>query len=371
MKGVRIFLKGDSFPLVSWYAIVGFFEGQVVLTREPDDFSILCEFVPAPYRSGSAYGPVQYKQEKIWKIVINVSDDAQTFPNGNKAALYTYEAIIIHELLHEFWYVAGLGDIHDRNFGVRDNVQVYQILKQKVGSMGLASLFKKPRANSSGAKVHAMKIILEAGHSKKFPGMVGIIKENDKVREIVRIAQKVLAAEGFEVLIVPDDLGGDSANDNLVRKIEWINQHAGKKDFLISVHCNAFSSPEAVGTEVWYFGGSDYSKQIAVQYADLLSQITESPNRGVFPDTSSRLGRLGIIRSTKPIALLSENGFVTNPQDAAKPAGLYAEAIHRFIHSFTGKTHVDQPDIPSVPDLHWEDKYKNLKSEIQRVLHEL
>lgn len=115
-------------PIEMNYAnVVSFFKNTIEFTSD-DNYHITCEFTEGKYRSGSAYGQTQYDKEGIWKIIITVSDYSYVFPSGNSARLWTYEQILIHEILHELWFAARLGDIHEKNFGVLDNQKVYDYL---------------------------------------------------------------------------------------------------------------------------------------------------------------------------------------------------------------------------------------------------
>lgn len=142
---LQIKLTGDSRP-VHWKAVRNFFLKQIDFAKE-GDWHILCELSPGPFRAGHAYGPTQFKRDGYWKITVDLSEEPSRSPNGNPNRFYTYEEIIIHEILHELWWVAGLGDIHDhktakrpRGLGVRDNNDVFEILKAKI-TKPLHSLF--------------------------------------------------------------------------------------------------------------------------------------------------------------------------------------------------------------------------------------
>lgn len=210
-----------------------------------------------------------------------------------------------------------------------------------------------------------MKIILDPGHDPKFIGARAIFDEVTKARQIVALAEKQLKQCGFNVVVVPDGLGGRNGHENLIYKIEWINKHSTSKDILISVHCNAGGGE---GTEVFYYDGDRFSLGVAQVYSNLLSEITNSPNRGAKPDTASRAGRLGIIKDTNPIpALLSENGFVDSHADANKPPELYAEALHQIIHRIT---HTECNQVISLKD-NYEQKYYALKDGLNNLIKTL
>lgn len=165
-------------------------------------------------------------------------------------------------------------------------------------------------------------LIIEAGHDPKFQGSAG---EVDWVRQVIAELRNFC-----DFTLVPDGLGGGTGNGNLINKINWINQNSGPNDFLISVHENAGGG---TGNEVWYFGGSDYSKNKAITFSEFMKETTGRPNRNAHPDTSNRWGRLGIIRDTEPSAWLVEAGFGDAPGNADEAVGpkAYARGIAKFI----------------------------------------
>lgn len=83
----------------------------------------------------------------------------------------------------------------------------------------------------------------------------------------------------------------------------------------VSVHCN--SGPEtAKGVEAWYRSGDTFSLLLAQRWLRELDELVDSPLRirGIYPDTSNRHGRLGVLHG-HPVgvrAVLLEAGFISN-----------------------------------------------------------
>ncbi len=169
------------------------------------------------------------------------------------------------------------------------------------------------------------KVILEAGHDKVFQGAVGFRNEVDVSRLIQRQTLALLEGTEIKVLAVPE-VGGKSSIDNLKRKIAWINNNSTSRDLLISLHLNAGGG---TGVEVFYT--SNKNKDLAVEYSKILSTITGLRDRGAKPDTLTQHKRLAILRETRPLALLSENGFVDSKIDSASPSGKFAYALFLFL----------------------------------------
>ena len=97
------------------------------------------------------------------------------------------------------------------------------------------------------------------------------------------------------------------------------------------------------------------SKLIAKTLIDKYCDITGYKNRGAKPDTSTRHGRLGWIRDTKPWATLIECCFIDNKDDMKKfEVDMVAYAIYEGVC-----------DIFNVPPV------KESKEEIKRKIFEL
>ena len=154
-------------------------------------------------------------------------------------------------------------------------------------------------------------IILNAGHSLSDPGAITLYgKESDfniKIRDAV-IPE--LKRQGFEVIPVPDDY-------DLKKSISYVNEITTNiNDALaISIHQNTGGS---YGAEVYYYGGSNSSKEIATKFINAYCKETGLKNRGVKSDTTTRHGKLGWIRNTNVWAILPECGFIDNESDVKK-----------------------------------------------------
>jgi len=150
------------------------------------------------------------------------------------------------------------------------------------------------------------KIIIDIGHDLHDPGAVANnTTEHNEARAIVFAAAEKLQKIGAPFVIVPENL-------NLQNKIFWTNANATQNDFLISVHLNAAANFEASGTSVYFCDGENGAQSFAQTLAEKFSEILKIPNRGARGDTTTRHGRLGIIRDTAPHAFLVEMGFLTN-----------------------------------------------------------
>lgn len=148
-------------------------------------------------------------------------------------------------------------------------------------------------------------IYITAGHSSTDPGAVANGTTEHTV--VKGIAERLVQRNSKTLKLVPIGPG-------LRERIAWINTHTHKDDLLISLHMNS-ANPLAHGAEIFYQGGSESDKQEASRYIKIYSNKTELWNRGAKTDYSTRHGRLGIIRDTKPRAFLIELGFISNMED--------------------------------------------------------
>lgn len=197
-----------------------------------------------------------------------------------------------------------------------------------------------------------IKLFVDLGHSVKWPGADGVKSEVAWNRSIFPELINELDQSYWEVIQVPDTFLADlSSNMNLTRRINWINARSTEKDFLISLHGNAASSPNVRGVTTCYMGGSDYARLEAIKLSKSYSDITGVPvwQTGEFADTRSRFGRLGMVRDTKPFALLIEAGFVTNKDDMAVSPVSAARGIANYYNSFNPK-HVAHMPTNQQPD---------------------
>lgn len=167
-----------------------------------------------------------------------------------------------------------------------------------------------------------MKVYLSAGHSG---GEVGAVangtNEETECKRIVEEAIEICQKAGFKTVYkVPTDL-------KLASRINWINTNIPVGDTLvIDVHMNS-ASALAKGAEYYFFRGNDYAQRTASNQLKQWCKDTGIASRGIFPDTDTRHGRLGIIADTKPFVLLLEMGFITNTDDLEKVRKKAARAL--------------------------------------------
>lgn len=184
-------------------------------------------------------------------------------------------------------------------------------------------------------------IYLDAGHSISDPGATsGAEIEGQHARNVRDLLIPLLRQHGFTVMVVPDNL-------NLGQTISWINSTAKKLEdgFAFAIHLNSNSGTPGVGSESWYCYGApgaettETAKKLVQTIQDKYAEISGFKNRGTFPDTSARFGRLGFVRDTKCYAGLIELCFINNHTEIERLKNNYqliAEALCRGIRAAFG-----------------------------------
>lgn len=186
-------------------------------------------------------------------------------------------------------------------------------------------------------------LLIDTGHSVKYPGASGIKKEVEWVRAIAEALVNKIDTKQWNVVRVPDTYPGETSQTTLIKRINWINSHSGSGDMLISIHANAADKkPHIRGVSVCYKGGvkgdniqiTKHCKMQALALSAAYRDATGVPyfNSGEMQDANGRYGRLGMVRDTKPFSLLIECGFVGNAQDMAVSAESAAQGIANYIN---------------------------------------
>lgn len=181
-------------------------------------------------------------------------------------------------------------------------------------------------------------LFIDTGHSAKWPGAMGLVKEHEWVRLIADALPMFLHPSKYDLVRVPDKFATDwSANRNLSNRISWINKEYARRrqnGIVISIHGNSGPS-SANGIEVAYMGGTSADKPAEELARDVANAtgLKIRRERGIVDDRTTRHGRLGMVRDTTPLALLVECGFVSSPVDMAVPAAKYAQGIANFLNT--------------------------------------
>lgn len=159
-------------------------------------------------------------------------------------------------------------------------------------------------------------VVLDPGHGGPDPGAVGVsgLREADANLSISFKAARLLRAYRWSPLVYLTH-GGEGCS--LSGRCAFAN--GSNADMFVSIHCNAHTTPNARGFEVWTTPGVTGADQIATSIFNALStEFPDVPGRSDWADNDpDKETSFYVLGHTAMPAVLVEFGFVTNPDDAA------------------------------------------------------
>jgi N-acetylmuramoyl-L-alanine amidase len=152
------------------------------------------------------------------------------------------------------------------------------------------------------------KFVIDWGHGGSDPGAVGNgLKEKDLTMKIGKMIGDMLGEyEGVQVIYTRTS----DCYLSLEERAEIANK--AKADFFLSVHINAGGG---TGFESYIYNGEVSAKTIAYQnviHAEIMKAIGNVKDRG------KKRANYAVLRLTNMPAILTENLFIDNPNDATK-----------------------------------------------------
>lgn len=153
-----------------------------------------------------------------------------------------------------------------------------------------------------------MKLYLDPGHGGRDPGAVGNgLQEKEVVLDLAkRIEQMLLGYSRAEVKL--------SRSSDITKSLTARTNEANKwgADFFLSLHCNAFNG-NARGYEDFVFNKL-HRNAVTLKHQKTLHNMVANqiglPNRGM------KKANFHVLRESNMPAVLTENGFIDNPDDA-------------------------------------------------------
>jgi len=155
-----------------------------------------------------------------------------------------------------------------------------------------------------------MKIFIDPGHGGKDPGAVGSgLQEKDIVLPLALSLVEKLKNYECETKLSRDKDVYVSLSDRAMAANAW------GANLFFSIHVNAFATPEPNGYEDYTYPSvgvatQNIRKAIHLHIAKVWTAVSRM-NRGM------KTKNLQVLRETAMPAVLVENGFISNPQDAA------------------------------------------------------
>ena len=193
-----------------------------------------------------------------------------------------------------------------------------------------AMLYLTFMANFSAAEASSMPItqktvIVDAGHGGDDGGAIGIdgTVEKDINLDIALKLEKILKFYGFNVIMTrtQDVMTCDDGLDSLrKRKISDIHNRfelmrKNPDAIFISVHQNKFEDSSQHGTQVFYSGNDERSKELAEAIQTSVTLILQRKNDRVVKKSGSGIY---LLYHAKIPAVLVECGFISNSDEVKK-----------------------------------------------------
>ena len=162
-----------------------------------------------------------------------------------------------------------------------------------------------------------IKVFIDQGHNPTNPnaGAEGNgLREQDIVYEVGRrLALLLNANPNYEARLSrnsPTEILGNSTAESLRLRVDAANSWGA--DIFISIHANASEISTASGVEGYVYAIPSSAYNLSEVFLEQLSLITGLTNRGTFARPT-----LYVLRKTAMPAVLTEIGYITNPNDAA------------------------------------------------------
>lgn len=193
--------------------------------------------------------------------------------------------------------------------------------EKAVSLPGAGLFFRGEKKNVKSGEENQPVIVIDAGHGGNDPGKVGVDGQLEKEinLSIVRKLKRYLEMNGVTVVLTrEDDKGLYQTGDkhkksaDMKKRVEIINQ--ARPEVMVSIHQNSYHQPEISGAQVFYFGKSEEGK--------IFAQLMQKRFDYVLGEKNTRQakanGNYYLLTHSKPVSLIVEAGFLSNPEEAKK-----------------------------------------------------
>ncbi len=177
-------------------------------------------------------------------------------------------------------------------------------------------------------------IFLDAGHGDKggdFGACYDNTRESDITLKFAQALELELMKLGYRVLQTREKTVSDLPMTNhslgdLPARVDMANKNMA--NLYISLHCNASTSSQASGMEIYYYPTSWASEKLAYWIENEIKYIkkvkkaktipAEKPKMWDFGDRGTKRGRFYVLSQTNCPAVLIETLFLSNIEDRAR-----------------------------------------------------
>jgi N-acetylmuramoyl-L-alanine amidase len=211
---------------------------------------------------------------------------------------------------------------------------------------------------------------VDAGHGGSDPGAVasGVVREAGITLSVASKLTGALRVQGHNIF----ETRTEDVSVGLDERIAIWTPH--DLDFVISVHCNSFTTIEARGHEVWYQHGDSSSVALAAEVNREIANTWggDLPNRGLKAGSPETRTNWYTFQGGKQADILVELAFLSNPLDfeLLKPelhhvwAGAIADGVKAYLN-----VQPDEEEIALRPTDY--DKMLNRQSVNERLIQYL
>ena len=187
-------------------------------------------------------------------------------------------------------------------------------------SIGFAVRGGVKMASSEQVEIAAERpcVIIDAGHGGKDPGKVGVdgSLEKDINLQIARKLQRFLVMADVDVVLTRESDAGLYDEDAPNKKVQDMKNRASiieekKPDLTVSIHQNSYHEEYVHGAQVFYYAGSEESKELAGRIQQVMALDLDPDNTRQAKANDSYY----LLKKTSSPIVIVECGFLSNPEE--------------------------------------------------------
>lgn len=196
-----------------------------------------------------------------------------------------------------------------------------KVLEMTMSVMLLLGFFllSQEAASAVSQEETAKKIVIDAGHGGRDPGMVGTegVEEKGINLAIAQKLENLLEENGFEVIMTRNSDEGlyeeDAQNkkaQDMQRRCEIIKE--AEPLLTVSIHQNSYSDPSVKGPQVFYYQHSAEGEKLASFIQNSMNESLEAES----PKEAKANDSYYLLKRSEGVLNIVECGFLTNPEEA-------------------------------------------------------
>jgi len=168
---------------------------------------------------------------------------------------------------------------------------------------------------------HSRVIIIDAGHGGNDPGKIGVdgVLEKDLNLVMAKKLKVLLEQQDMEVLLTREEDQGlydqNASNkkvQDMKRRCAFINE--GQPACVISIHQNSYHEESIHGAQVFYYGTSKESQELAERIQEELVNFVEPQNHRQAKGNDTYY----LLKKTQAPICIVECGFLSNWEESKK-----------------------------------------------------